>query len=219
MNSGSPAANTPSQAAVQRPPSVPPSPPRVSYAGGQLTIVAANSGLSDILNSVRNLVGVRVEGSNYASGERVFGQFGPGAPRDVLNALLSGSKYDFVLVGSLENPASVNHIVLSPHVTGAPGQVAQAGQPQVQPPQEIQEDTDQDTPEQAEPQPVQAAPGQQAPSETISPQQAPPTGQQPIQPQGQQQGQGQPKTPEQLLEELKRLQQQQQQQQQQQVPK
>src|SRR5262249_52321068 len=107
-------------AQVQQRPTVPPSPPRVSYAGGELTIIANNSSLPEILNSVRNAMGVKVEGANYGSAERVFGQFGPGNPRQVLNSLLSGARFDFILVGSLDNPYSVNHVILSPHVTCSP---------------------------------------------------------------------------------------------------
>src|SRR5262245_28105961 len=65
----------------------PASPPEVTFRTGQLTIVARNSTLGDVLNAVRSKTGATVE-MPPASTERVVGQFGPGAPRDVMAQLL-----------------------------------------------------------------------------------------------------------------------------------
>ena len=196
----------------------PANPPRISYAGGQLTVIADNSQLSDILHAVGRTTGAHLEGSPPDS-ERVFGQFGPGSTRDVLNSLLTGSRYDYILLGSLDAPGSVDRIVLSPHSPGAANGTAVAGVPNQQarpsynpnPPQQaVEEENNADDngdnsanvpetepPPQPEPQP-QAQPENNA-----------------NQPNGQQQP-NQIKTPEQLLQELQRLRQQQQQQQNQQ---
>lgn len=194
----------------------PANPPRISYAGGQLTVVADNSQLSDILHAVGHTTGAHLEGSPPDS-ERVFGQFGPGTTRDVLNSLLTGSRYDYVLLGSLDSPGSVDRIVLSPHAAGAnngttvagvPNQISRPNYNQNLPQQTVQEEennnednsdnsgnsTDTEQPPQPEPQPQ-------------------PEGNNANQPNGQQQP-NQIKTPEQLLQELQRLRQQQQQNQQ-----
>ncbi len=47
------------------------------------------------------------------SDERVFGSFGPGAPRDVLADLLDGTAYNLVLLGDLSNGAP-RELILSP---------------------------------------------------------------------------------------------------------
>lgn len=195
----------------------PANPPRISYAGGQLTVVADNSQLSDILHAVGHTTGAHLEGSPPDS-ERVFGQFGPGTTRDVLNSLLTGSRYDYVLLGSLDSPGSVDRIVLSPHAAGAnngttvagvPNQISRPNYSQNLPQQTVQEEennnnednsdnsgnsTDTEQPPQPEPQPQ-------------------PENNNANQPNGQQQP-NQIKTPEQLLQELQRLRQQQQQNQQ-----
>ena len=62
---------------------LPPTPAKVSYQGGLLTISAQNSTLGEILRDVRKLTGASIEippGTN----ERVVTDLGPGAPRDVL---------------------------------------------------------------------------------------------------------------------------------------
>jgi hypothetical protein len=173
----------------------PPNPPRVSYMGGLLTVAAENATLADILKAVGNVTHATLEGSQPEA-ERVFGQFGPGAPRQVLNSILSGTRYDFILVGAVDDPGSVERIMLSPHGT-APAVRGNAGQmvarQNVPTPNPDDDDTD------VAEQPVIQ---QQAP---------PPVPSEQVQPPGQQQQQV--KTPEQLLQELQRLRQQQQQQQ------
>ena len=177
----------------------PANPPRISYVGGLLTIAAENSSLTDILTTVQRLTHAQLEGTQPRS-ERVFGQFGPGTPRDVLNSLLSGSRYDFILVGAIDDPGGVDRIMLSPRANSASGNTT-GNQTAVR--QNIptsSQDTDDDNEGIAQvPEPQQAPVPQQQPPHV------PP-------------GQQQVKTPEQLLEELQRLRQQQQQQPQQTNP-
>ncbi len=189
------------QPAVQLPPQSPyglalqpPHPPRISYAGGQLTVTADNSSLPDILNDVVRVTGARLEGTPPPDSERVFGRFGPGTPRDVLNDLLSGSRYDYILVGALDDPGSVRQVMLSPHGSSLEGTVSnQARNQPVRPEEEEENNEPVITPQQVyEPPPP---PPQANPTTEPTP------------------GQQQVKTPEQLLQELQRLRQQQQQQQ------
>ncbi len=101
-----------------------PSPPRISYVGGKLTVVANNATLDDVLIGVGKAIGANIQGSEPESGERVFGQFGPASPSQVLNALLIGSRYDFILVGATESADSVRELILS----RSSGDSAQAAQ-------------------------------------------------------------------------------------------
>jgi hypothetical protein len=103
----------PAQPVVLPPSQTPPSPPRISYAGGKLTVVANNATLDDVLTGVGKAIGAHMEGGGSQGVERVFGQFGPASPSQVLNTLLVGSRYDFILVGSAESPDSVRVIILS----------------------------------------------------------------------------------------------------------
>ena len=176
----------------------PANPPRIGYAGGQLTVSADNSSLTDILNSVGRITGAHIEG-NHADSERVFGEFGPGRPRDVLNSLLSGSRYDYILVGAIDDPGDIKQVMLSPHGSSLEGAATASKQAAGQPnsPQ-VEQDNDEAV---VAPQPIVEPPQPQV-QVTTPTEQAPPN-------------QQQVKTPEQLLQELQRLRQQQQQQQQQ----
>src|SRR5262245_51095166 len=95
-----------------RPSQMPPNPPRVSYVGGQLTVTASNSTFSDVLVAVRNATGIKIEGIGLTGGDRVFGQFGPGSPRDVLDFLLTGARFDFIILGTIEDPNAAQKLIL-----------------------------------------------------------------------------------------------------------
>lgn len=195
------------QAAPTPPPTPeegPSSPAQVSFQGGKLTIVARNSTMGDVLNEVRKKTGAAVD-MPPVSTERVVGQFGPGAPRDVLAQLLNGSHYDYVLLGSPSDPGTLKKIVLMVRPSGPepvpPPQntpVANNNGEDLQQVPDVQEDqSSQDVAPDVQPEP-------------------PPTDQE--EPQGEQMRQQPPnggpmvKTPEQLLRELQQQQQQQQQQ-------
>ena len=197
------------------PAQMPPTAPQVSYNNGQLTIQAQNASLAEVLASVRKQTGASVEAPPMAASERVFGRFGPASPQDVLADLLGGSKFDFILLAPPDRPEGVQYVKLTPKRGGPPTPASPAmasGGAQSQQPDE-EEVLDEEIPDEGmveetpaeveQPQPAQV-PGQ-------VPQGQPVPGQAPPQP-GQQQQQEGVKTPEQLLQELQRLQQQQQQQ-------
>jgi len=106
-------------------------PPEVSFQAGQLTIVARNSTMVDVLTAVKQRTGAAVD-MPAASGERVVGRFGPGTPRDVMAQLLNGSHYDYVLLGSPSDPGALRKVVLMARVNGPavapPRQGVQGGQ-------------------------------------------------------------------------------------------
>lgn len=90
--------------------SMAPVPPQVSYQNAQLTIVAPNSTLGDILRAVRKQTGAEIE--IPSAPERVVTHLGPGSPRDVLAELLNGSRFNYVLLGSPANSALLTRVVL-----------------------------------------------------------------------------------------------------------
>jgi len=211
-------------------------PPEVSYQGGNLTIVAENSTLGDILKEVRKRTGASIDVPGNAS-ERVATRLGPGSARDVLATLLNGTSFNYVMVGSPNDPATLSSVVLTPRPassgavqtaqaqpapvytapnfgpgTGRPGFVP----PQAAPPQaaDNDEDKDDDEADNAEDQQQQQAEGQPGqpgiPSGLPQPQVQQPDG---TDPNGQ--PNGGPRTPQQILQMLQQQRQQQQQQQQQ----
>src|SRR6266567_6727187 len=190
----------PAPAPVPPPPPLTPeqgpsSPPEVSFKGGELTIVARNSTLGDVLTAVKQRTGAAVD-MPVVSSERIVGRFGPGAPRDVMAQLLNGSHYDYVLLGSPADPGALKKVVLIARASGPDPAPQQPGGP----PQNVMGNN----------QALQAVPeveNDQSPEETSG--EVSPEAQQPEQ---QEPGQNGPvvKTPEQLLRELQQQQQQQQ---------
>jgi hypothetical protein len=87
-----PTASSPAQ-----PSATAPSPAHVTLQSGTLTVEANNSDLSSILKDIAAASGMAIEGLDKSA--RVFGQYGPGTPRDVLTELLDGTGYNFVLLG------------------------------------------------------------------------------------------------------------------------
>jgi len=219
----------PPQPVVQAPPPPPPTPeqlpatpPNVKYLNGQLTILAQNSTLGDILHEVRAKTGAVIDIPPGAN-ERVVGQIGPGPARDVLASLLNGSHFNYVMVASSNSPDSVAEVILTAK-SGTPASnapVAYQPPPQptypngVQQPQFIQQPPPDPTgqaeaPVEEQPQ-VEGVEEQDTSQDNAADQGAP----EQVEGQGQQ-GPAQVKTPEQLLQELQRQQQLMQQQQQQQ---
>ena len=87
-----------------------PVPPQVNYQNGQLTIVAPNSTLGDILRAVRKQTGAEIEVPDAK--ERVVTHLGPGPARDVMAELLNGSRFNYVLLGSPADSESLTRVVL-----------------------------------------------------------------------------------------------------------
>ena len=164
--------------------------PQVHYSQGQLTIVAENSTLADILRAVRTQTKAEVEIPPNAN-ERVVGHFGPGPARDVLNALLHGVHFNYVMVGSAAHPDGVDRLILTSKSGGTP----ESGAATAAPPPQANNDAPVD--EAATPPPNIEPPSDDEPENATGGD--PP----PLPPDGQQQ---QAKTPEQLLRELQQQQ-------------
>jgi hypothetical protein len=186
----------------------PPAAPQVTYRDGQLTIDSRNATLSQVLHSVQTQTGASVDLPPGTGSERVVATLGPGKARDVLAALLNGSKFNYVILGENNNPGAIQKIILIAKTTGpsAGGGTMTAVQnnPGPRPPvqQAIEPPEDEYNPPEPEPDSQnQLVPGQTGMpgGDQISPEVINPAG----------------RTPEQMLQELQRIQQQQQQMQQQ----
>ncbi len=151
--------------------------PRISYQNNELTVVAENASLGEVLNGIRAATGIKIEGPS-GSADRVTAKIGPAPVRDVLLSLLEGSRFDFAMLGSESDPQRVERLLLSARSTSSATNTAA---PQPQPTQEAPDASatsdDDDNPGIAQP-PAQPA--------TVAPAQ-------PV------------KTPEQLLEDLRKL--------------
>jgi hypothetical protein len=100
---------------------LPAMPAKVGYQGGLLTIAAQNSTLGEILRDVRKLTGASIDIPPGSGAERVVAYLGPGAPRDVLAALLNGTSLNYVMLGSDSDPTMVSSVILSPKPSATGG--------------------------------------------------------------------------------------------------
>jgi hypothetical protein len=116
-----------------------PVPPQVSYQNGQLTIVAPNSTLADILRAVRKQTGAEIE--IPAASDRVVTRLGPGPAREVMAELLNGSRFNYVLLGSLQDASALTRVVLvvktAPETASASNQPGQTPQPAMNQPADM----------------------------------------------------------------------------------
>ncbi len=199
------------------PEQMPATPPRVTMNAGQLSITAENSTLGDVLGAVKKLTGAGVEIPNSATAERVVVHLGPGNPQEVLQQMLAGSKFDYIILGSPDSSAAIQKIILTQRgaagagsgpVTNAANQPPRGGYQA--PPPDYSADNGSVDEEIVQPEPPGPQNDVNPPEEGAQQQIIGPGGQAQQQQQQEQQQQG-PKTPEQLLQELQRMQQQQQQ--------
>jgi hypothetical protein len=174
--------------------SIPAVAPQVIYQSGQLTILAPNSTLGDILRAIRKQTAAEIDIPANAN-ERVVTSLGPGSAREVVAELLNGSRFNYVLLGSPSDASLLTRVVLvaktGPEVVGGPSQpqdqqpvIGQAGNPMPPPqaavnPAELQDaeatddsamdDNADQTPAEAEQQ--QGVPQEQQPGGIKTPQQ------------------------------------------------
>jgi hypothetical protein len=90
--------------------SIAPVPPEVSFQNGQLTIVAPNSTLGDVLRAVRKQTGADIDVP--VATDRVVTHLGPGPTREVMAELLNGSRFNYVLLGSPSDVGALTRVVL-----------------------------------------------------------------------------------------------------------
>jgi hypothetical protein len=105
-------------------------PPQVSFENNQLTIVAQNSTLADILRAVRKSTGADIDVPTAP--ERVVTHLGPGPAREIVADLLNGSRFNYVLLGAPGDDTALTRVVLvtkSGNESAAPDQPAPAPQP------------------------------------------------------------------------------------------
>jgi len=189
--------------------------PKVHFSDGQLTIVAHNSTLSDVLKEVREQTGADLDMPPNTN-ERVVADLGPGPARSVLADLLNGTHFNYVMVGSISDPKAIQSIVLTARsggpdttTTASNGGPQRAGLAQpAMPAVDVNAATENDGAEEADQGDDQPEQADQSQPNNGQPNNGQPNNGQP--------NNGQPttpKTPEQLLQELQRQQQQMQQQQ------
>jgi hypothetical protein len=146
----------------------------VNFANGKLRIWADRATLADVLAEVRRRTGAQLILPPGAGQEPIFADLGPAPAQEVLAALLNGSQFNFVMVGSDRDPSQLRGVYLTmrqgggsdnsvsyPAVTaGAMRQGAGSGVAESEPPPPEQEPIQPEVAPNLPPPPEQPAPQQ-----------------------------------------------------------
>jgi hypothetical protein len=100
-------------------PTPPPPPPlEVSFKSGLLKVNANRASLSQVLFAIHERTGAEIAIPAGAEQEQVVADLGPAAAPDVLTHLLNGSKFNFLILSSANDPAKLDRVILSARPEG-----------------------------------------------------------------------------------------------------
>jgi hypothetical protein len=88
-------------------------PPQVTYQDGQLTIVAENALLSEVLAAVRSVMGADIDLPSGVAAQRIWVRLGPGPARRVLRDLLDGTELNYVIQASESDTEGIRSVLLT----------------------------------------------------------------------------------------------------------
>lgn len=88
-------------------------PPQITYEDGQLTIVAENSPLSEVMSALRATIGADIDLPTSVARQRIWVRLGPGPARKVLRDLLDNTELDYVFQASESDPEGIKSVLLT----------------------------------------------------------------------------------------------------------
>ncbi len=201
---GTPVSTTPPRPVTQA---------KVTFQDGNLLVTANNSSLNQILRAISLQNGMKITGG--VAEERVFGTYGPKRTSAVLNDLLDGTKTNVLVLEDAHHV--VRELVLTPRTGGAtppsPGAVANAESDDANVPPQPGErrrggyQFPQNAPEPAAFAPQQTQPGAETPNADAPNAEAPTTEQQASPDGTTEQSPNGVKTPQQIYDQLMKMQQ------------
>jgi hypothetical protein len=102
------------------PVTVAPRPPlQVSYQNGMLGVNANKATLSEVLYAIQQRTGADISIPAGAEQERVVMDLGPAPAAEVLAQLLNGSRFNFLILNSANDPRQLDRVILSVRSEGA----------------------------------------------------------------------------------------------------
>jgi hypothetical protein len=93
-------------------------PLEVTYRGGLLSVHSNKATLSEVLYAVQQQTGADIAIAAGAEQERIVVDLGPAPAQEVVAGLLKGSKFNFLIVNSTEDPRKLDRVILSPRAEG-----------------------------------------------------------------------------------------------------
>ena len=106
----------------REPVSVAPRPPlQLSYQDGMLGLYANKATLSEVLYAIQQRTGADISIPAGAEQERVAVELGPAPAAEVLARLLNGSRFNFLILNSVNDPRQLDRVILTVRNEGAAG--------------------------------------------------------------------------------------------------
>jgi AMIN domain len=102
------------QVAASAPAPPPPPPLTVGFKNGMLSVNAERASLAEVLYQIHVQTGAEIAVPSGAEQEKVIATLGPAPARDVLTQLLDGSPYNFIILGTNQDPNALDRVILSP---------------------------------------------------------------------------------------------------------
>ena len=90
----------------------------VAFQNGKLSIWADQATLAEVLYEVHRRTGADIPIPSGAEQEQVVANIGPVPAREALAALLNGSRFNFIMVGSDRDPGQLKSVILTPRGEG-----------------------------------------------------------------------------------------------------
>ncbi len=103
--------------------------PLVSLQDGKITVNSRDAKLGEILEAIERLTGITVDIPPVGADERIFDSVGPVPVREALVKLLDGTKFNYIIVSSAQDPQAVKKLILSAQ-TNTPSITASTASPQ-----------------------------------------------------------------------------------------
>jgi len=90
-----------------------PKPLQITYEDGQLTIVAENSPLSEVMSALRAAMGADIDLPSSVARQRIWVRLGPGPARKILRDLLENTELDYVIQASDTETQGIRSVLLT----------------------------------------------------------------------------------------------------------
>jgi predicted component of type VI protein secretion system len=98
----------------------------VDFQNGLLRIDAENVTFLETLKAVSVHTGAEVQFPAGALRETIFVHLGPGKPQDVINQLLKGAPFDYLVLSSDSHPGEITRVILTKATSGTESTVAES---------------------------------------------------------------------------------------------
>jgi len=94
-------------------------PPQVAYEDGQLTIIAENFSLTEVMKALRTALGADIDLPTNFADQRIWVRLGPGPAHRVLRDLLDETEFNYMIQASEGEEDGIRSVLLTPRAKQA----------------------------------------------------------------------------------------------------